>query len=726
MVLPMAPDHALVIATSRPSTEEERAFALALAGRTRSALVRVRLFDEVQAAERALRAQTGLLEAVANGTTDLIYAKGLDSRFVMLNDATAQVLGTTVGEALGKEETDFLRDDSVHDALESERRIVASGDAEHRERRLATPQGERVFTVNQAPLRDDDGRVIGIVTVAHDVTERTRVASQREAAFARERETRRRIELLQTVTARFAEAATPAEIAGAIVRETPPALDADTTLVLLEDDGDLKHVAASGYRAEILERLLCIPRDAAMPSAKAHRTGETVVVESQQEALSEFPGLEAVRGAWSSAVFVPICHERVSLGVVAWGFARARSFDADFLRLADAIVSQAALALERAHLFEAEQRIALGLQRSLLPSRLPQAAGARVTVRYQAGAEQLEVGGDWYEVIALPTGRVGLVVGDVVGRGVRAAAAMGQLRSAVAALSLVTKGPGDLLERLETFASQTDGAEFATVVFAVLDPVTGLLRYSCAAHPPPLVVYPDGQTAFLEEGRSPPLCSVGGEHRPEAAIRIPPGSTLVLYTDGLVERRGASLDAGLDRLRAVASTHARLAIEQFGDAVLEEMTGDQHVSDDIAMLVTRTADVPASALSLRVPGTPDQIRVLRQELREWLRQRDVPREPEEELVLAAGEAVANAVEHAYAGRASGPVVLTAWSADGDSTVCVEVSDKGGWRRPGNDVDRGRGLEIMRVLLDAVEVVQTPEGTSISMTKRVRPREAGVH
>jgi anti-sigma regulatory factor (Ser/Thr protein kinase) len=150
------------------------------------------------------------------------------------------------------------------------------------------------------------------------------------------------------------------------------------------------------------------------------------------------------------------------------------------------------------------------------------------------------------------------------------------------------------------------------------------------------------------------------------------------------------------------------------------------VSDDIAMLVTRTADVPASALSLRVPGTPDQIRVLRQELREWLRQRDVPREPEEELVLAAGEAVANAVEHAYAGRASGPVVLTAWSADGDSTVCVEVSDRGGWRRPGNDVDRGRGLEIMRVLLDAVEVVQTPEGTSISMTKRVRPREAGVH
>jgi serine phosphatase RsbU (regulator of sigma subunit) len=169
-----------------------------------------------------------------------------------------------------------------------------------------------------------------------------------------------------------------------------------------------------------------------------------------------------------------------------------------------------------------------------------------VAARYEAGSDGLEVGGDWYDSFGLPGGRIGLAVGDVVGTGLEAAAAMGRIRTALVALATQADGPAALIAQLDDFVSGPNGSEFATACFATLDPATGELRYASAAHPPPLLVHPDGETRWLDGGRSLPL---GGGRRPnrtETSIHVEPGSLLVFYSDGLVERRGESL-SGLCR-----------------------------------------------------------------------------------------------------------------------------------------------------------------------------------
>jgi PAS domain S-box-containing protein len=713
LALPLGDDQALVAGLSRKTTELETSCVTALARRVGAAVARARLFNELQVAERVLRAQTGLLQAVADGTPDLIFAKDTEGDFLMLNQATAEILGTTVREALGRQEGEFLETPDVADSVTAERRVQLTGEAAHGERRFGT-KDDAVFVVNRAPLFDEERTVIGTVTVGHDITERTRMEQARMEALARESEIRRRVQLLQSITAALANAATSREIAQAIVDESERRLDADIVSVLLESDGVLKAVAGHGFRAREP-----FATDGATPQAAAFRSGRTIAIASlDADALTAYPNLTDVPPSWSSAIFVPISHEHVPTGVLSWASHRPRAFDEDFVQLVEAVARQAALAFERARLFEAERRIAAELQRSMLPAGFPEIEGAQFAVRYEAGAEDLAVGGDWYEVMLLPTYRVALVVGDVVGRGLPAAAAMAQLRSAASALAATTDGPGALLERLDAFAGRTDGGQFATVAVCVLDPATGLLRYACAAHPPPLVLYPDGEAAYLEEGRSPPLCAVDGGIRPEAAVRLPVGSTLLLYTDGLVERRGTSLDARLEQLRVSLVRHAGLPFENLGDALISDLLGGDPIDDDVALLMTTISGPPADALSVRVGGTPDQVPVLRHRLRDWLDQRNVSREIEDDVILAVGEAVANAVEHAYRGRSRGTVDLVAWMPVDRTVICVEVSDAGGWSEGAGDVDRGRGLVIMRAVLDDVDVVRTADGTSVRMTKRL--------
>jgi PAS domain S-box-containing protein len=218
-----------------------------------------------------------------------------------------------------------------------------------------------------------------------------------------------------------------------------------------------------------------------------------------------------------------------------------------------------------------------------------------------------QVGGDWYDVLALPDRRVALVVGDVVGRGLSAATTMGQLRSALAALSLSADSPAVVLDGLERFARQVDGARMATVAYAVLDPAGGEVRCACAGHPPPLVLLPDGTTLYLEGGRSPLLCALppgAAGARTEGTYRLPPGARLVLFSDGLVERRCESLDEGLDRLaaRAVAAPGG----DDWCDRLVELML-DGAGDDDIALLGLTYAPV----LRRRLPARAERLAGLR-------------------------------------------------------------------------------------------------------------------
>jgi serine phosphatase RsbU (regulator of sigma subunit)/DNA-binding response OmpR family regulator len=237
-----------------------------------------------------------------------------------------------------------------------------------------------------------------------------------------------------------------------------------------------------------------------------------------------------------------------------------------------------------------EHDVAVELQQSFLPRQLEVVAGITVHSRYEAASEHLAVGGDWFDSIVLSPTRIAFCVGDVVGHGLGAVTAMGQLRSAVAAFSAENAGPADVINRLERFAKRVVGAEFTTICYAELQLDESMLRYACAGHPPPLVIERNGDVRFLQDGRSAPLGVSLARPRSDATTLLEPGSAILLYSDGLVERRSRPIDIGLAALASAAAAHHDAPPEQFCNRVLTDLTGDFKLSDDVAMLFVRRTD----------------------------------------------------------------------------------------------------------------------------------------
>jgi PAS domain S-box-containing protein len=363
---------------------------------------------------------------------------------------------------------------------------------------------------------------------------------------------------------------------------------------------------------------------------------------------------------------------------------------------------------------EAEEReIAIGLQRALLPERLVAVPELAFDALYEAGSDVLEVGGDWYDAFRLPSGRVALTVGDVVGHGLAAAAAMGQMRTALAALAQHADGPGELLTRLDDFLGRSGATDFATVCYAVLDPSTGALEYASAGHPPMLVVSPDGATQLLDGAQSPPLHGRSGHgQRRHAAAELEPGSLLVLYSDGLVERRGESLSAGLARLRGAGSTLVGVPIDEVCDRLVAALGVEASRQDDVAVLAMRLTALAPSSFHLVFPARPQELRALRAGMRTWLTGLGLGEASQNALLLAVGEACANAIEHAYRDRDAGEVSVDI-TEDPDGALQVVVRDTGRFD-PGAppSEDRGRGTDIMRGLTTDFARESSLAGTTV--------------
>jgi hypothetical protein len=236
-------------------------------------------------------------------------------------------------------------------------------------------------------------------------------------------------------------------------------------------------------------------------------------------------------------------------------------------------------------LAQREHEVVVELQRSML-GRVDPIAGLPIEVIYRTADLGLQVGGDWYDVIGLPDQRVVLIVGDVVGHNLEATATMGQLRSAVRAVAPTCVDPAQLLEQADGFADHIEGARYATLACAVFDTRTGELAYACAGHPPPLVTRSDGAAIHLSGGRGPPLTRTWSDRREGAGDRLEPGDTLVMYTDGLYERRDDPAD-GLKRLRDVAATLHHLPVAEMGRRLADEMLAGSPTEDDVCVLIIR-------------------------------------------------------------------------------------------------------------------------------------------
>ena len=363
---------------------------------------------------------------------------------------------------------------------------------------------------------------------------------------------------------------------------------------------------------------------------------------------------------------------------------------------------------------EREHRIAETLQRGLLPDRLPEVPGIGLAARYVPAGAEMAVGGDWYDVVELPSGRIGLAIGDVAGHGPRAASTMGQLRMALRAYALEEPSPAEVVRRLDRLVSRLLMSEIVTLVYLVLDLDSGMVQFANAGHPPPLVVRAGDQISFLEDGLGPPLGCDDPGLPAEARFRLVPGSTLLLFTDGLVERRGTSIDEGLQRLATVAMDCGQ-DIEAFCDQLLCSMVEDD-TADDVALLVIRPLPLTGRPL-LRVPAEPRVLAPLRQTLRRWLRESDADPHVANDILLACGEVCTNVIEHAY-GATEGPLEISLDVRDG--TAEVTIRDQGSWR-PSSGVHGGHGLPLIQELMESVELAGGPDGTVVRMRRRVSSR-----
>ena len=377
------------------------------------------------------------------------------------------------------------------------------------------------------------------------------------------------------------------------------------------------------------------------------------------------------------------------------------------------LAQMASVAIENARLYQHERGIAVELQSALLPKALPKVPGVAADVLYRAGGAG-DVGGDWYELVPLRDGRVGMAIGDVVGRGIEAASMMGHLRMALRAYALEGGSPALVAGRMAQFVRSLDRDQMSTCVYAVLEPSTGELRSANAGHPPPLVLTGDGRAAFLKGKPGLPLGVAADYEYPELKTTLAPGSTLLLYTDGLVEKRGEPLDAGLERLQEVCAGAPDEPLGKLCERVLEALV-QEAPGDDVALLAVRVLPRVGGPLELELPAEPGALAGLRRQLGAWLTQTGIHEEDAYDVVLATCEAAANAIEHAY-GPAEATFRVTARAEAGE--VTVEVRDRGAWRDQ-RDPRRGRGLTVMRELMDDVSVNSNGGGTNVLLRRRLR-------
>ena len=490
-------------------------------------------------------------------------------------------------------------------------------------------------------------------------------------------------------------------------------LDADTTAILLLEDDDRTLVprAAKGLEEEV-ERGVRIPVGRGF-AGRVAATRRPVRILNVAEADIYNPILR--EKGLASLLGVPLLVEGKVLGVLHVGTLTERAFDDEDVELLQRAGDRAALAIS-SRLTERERGLADALQRSLMPS-LPELPAVSLAGRYlPAAAERL--GGDWYDAFTLPDGRLGMAIGDVVGRGFHAAAIMGQLRSGLRAYALESGTPGEVLEHLSRLLRQLEPGRTATVAYLIVDPHGGDLVLSTAGHPPPLIGVAGEEPRLLDLPGSVPLGATRHPRYDNHELVLDPGSVLVLYTDGLVERRDEPLEDSLDRLIATVRDGDE-DLEHLGDALVDVLLPEGPGSDDAALLMARAMPLNDTLLA-RFPAEVESIPGLRRLLGRWLDETGATRSDIDDLTLAAAEAAANAIEHAY-GLAPGVVELHAATAGAD-TVKVEISDFGNWRPP-RGTHRGRGLLLMEGLTDDVEVVRTGEGTTVELTRRIGGEEA---
>jgi PAS domain S-box-containing protein len=625
------------------------------------------------------------LAAVVEASSDAILSKSLDGTIRTWNASAERIFGYTADEMIGRSIRLLIPDDLQSEEDEILARLRRGDFIEHYETTRLTKDGRPLeVSLSISPIRDASGRITGASKIVRDISAR-----------------RQAEEALAAANAKFESVFNQSGIFAGI----------------LDPQGNVRDINALAVEAcgYTREAVLGLPFWDTPWWRGSDEVRERIRIATDQavagEVFRETLPYWVADGSERIVDFVmhPILDES---GAVR--FLHPTGID-----ITDRVEAERAL-----RALEAEERqIAIGLQRALLPARLAERPGIALAALYEAGSDMLEVGGDWYDAFELHDGRIALTVGDVVGHGLAAAAAMGQVRTALAALADHATGPGQLLERLDGFLARSRTTDFATVCYVVVDPATGALEYASAGHPPMLVVSAAGDATWLDGAQSGPLCGGDPRDRPQAATVLEPGSLLVLYSDGLVERRKERFGDSLERLAAAGRTVVGLPVEEVCRALVTRLGVDSSRDDDVAVMAVRLEEAPASQYHRRFPAYGAELRELRASMRCWLDGRAVEQSLQHTLLLAVGEACANSIEHAYHDTESGDVVVDMTQSAGDGFL-VEIRDTGSFRPAVERDDRGRGTEIMRQLTADFSRESTSTGTVVRF--RVASGKAFAH
>jgi PAS domain S-box-containing protein len=453
--------------------------------------------------------------------------------------------------------------------------------------------------VSLSPVFDGSGRLTNFVGVQADVTARVHAEREREAVHLAAARAQARLTVLAEVSAALSTTLNVSEALGRLAHHLVPALADWCAMDMLTSQG-VRRVAVAHRDPAKAEIVRAIPPVFSGESAirRVIEAGQPVLYAHVDDDLLERTGGPRERVALlreagiRSVVVVPLRARSRVLGALVLCLAGDdRAYDESDLELAADLGRRAGLAVDNAQLYSREHEVAVALQRSMLPA-LPDVPGLEMSARYFAGSERADVGGDWYDVLPLPDRSVGVAIGDVMGHDLTAAAAMGQLRSVLRSYAWEGHQPAEVLDRLDRLVQGLGMAQLATCVYGRLEPVGGgaVLHYANAGHLPPVVQGPFGEVQVLDGGKSvligaPARAARNG--RSDATAYLPRGSTLLLYTDGLVEDRTVDVDVGVQRLCSLVSRHApALGVAALCDRLLDELLVGPR-TDDAAVVAVR-------------------------------------------------------------------------------------------------------------------------------------------
>ncbi|MGW6979047.1 SpoIIE family protein phosphatase [Streptomyces sp. NPDC054932] len=552
-------------------------------------------------------------------------------------------------------------------------------------------------------MRSPEGRPYRIIGIVRDATEELSHSAER---LGLDEERRRQTSVVESTTAALAHARTVQDVIDVIGDAHGLERLGSMGMVMGLVEAGRIHLVAEGPEDSFVPGTRYTRIDEQYPMSEVVRSLEPRFLDSAAEFARDYPGLWAKISYMqiSAAAYLPLIAQARPIGAIGLLYQDKDGFTQEERNLLVALGSSIAQSLQRAMLLEQEHDLAEGLQQAMLPRRIPSVAGGEIAVRYRSARMGRDIGGDWYDVIPLPGGRVGAVIGDVQGHDTHAAAVMGQLRIVLRAYAAEGHSPGTVMARASVFLHELDTDRFATCTYVEADLSTGVLQVVRAGHIDPLLRTRDGDCHRLPVNGGMPLglsAEFGRLEYPVTTVELDPGETLLLCTDGLVEQPGADLDDGIQLL----SSHIRggpADLQLLAD-LLCEIADERGGDDDMALLLLRRQVVAAPEGGGRLqqhvaPGDPEALVAARHMIGAAVRSWGA-RERADEIELVADELIVNALMHT-----DGPAIVTLRVLAGPQRrLRVEVEDRSSAlprrREAGESGVSGRGLMLVDRLAD---------------------------